>query len=181
MGAATRNQQAASPSSNAKSAHCGAVQPGAPTSAVAGGDRSPALPRLTEQRRGQQRRRQRDVGDQPGHLLPCPGEREEDADEPDGKKRLEDEARSGRCPADPNQQSPHAGDDRRGDPKEHGDELVLWHEQQVVEPGLLAAAEVVLTQPVEERAVGRDGAGGEPVEIGEERREEDREDHQSRQ
>ena len=69
-------------------------------------------------------------------------------------------------------------DDRRGDPEEHGDELVLRHEEQVVEPGLLAAADVVLAQPVEERAVGRDGAGGEPVEVGEEGGEEDREDHQ---
>ena len=92
---------------------------------------------------------------------------------------MEDEARSGLHSPQPDQQHPDPDDDRGNRPHQHGDELVLRQQQHVVEPGLLTAAIVVLTEPVEEGAVGGDGAGRQSVEIGEQRREEHREDEET--
>ncbi|GBD17196.1 hypothetical protein HRbin26_02114 [bacterium HR26] len=128
-----------------------------------------------EQRGRQQGQRQRDVHDQPGHLLAGPGEHGQHNRPP-----VDQQGPGVPAPVEllaSNQGAqPLPGDDADTDREEQrGQVLVLRHQQEVVEPGLLAALHPVLAQPVAERA---DRAARQPPRVGEEARVEQREERQ---
>src|SRR6476619_4197053 len=73
---------------------------------------------------------------------------------------------------DPGLYCPPPGQDRERRTDRDRQELVLRQEQQEIEPWLLAAADIVLAQPVQERAVSRNRRRKDPVPVGKQRREE---------
>src|SRR5690606_4636414 len=86
-------------------------------------------------------------------------------------ERREEEVRRWR-PAERDADAPDGDGGEAGGGEEDAEPFVLEAEGDEVEPRLVAALDVVLPEPVEERAVRCPGAGGKCVHVGEEAAEE---------
>ena len=118
---------------------------------------------LAEQPARQQHQRQGDLGQHPRHLFAGPAVDQQRGEEPER--------------AEPEEQLPRAHQDDGQNAQDQRHELVQRQQHEVVEPGLPTAREVLLVEPVAERASGagtavqrqRDQRRAHALQVGQER------------
>src|SRR4051794_19002217 len=97
------------------------------------------------------------MGHQPGHLFARFGKTGEDENEPGNEKETEKQILPTTPPTGKRPEtSPQRGDSREK-AERCSDKLILRIENEEVEPGLIAATDVVLSQPVEQCSISGEG------------------------